>query len=711
MPASSSTTKSPAPITSTVSSRRRYADAVDFTIQLSKVESTLPGVACEHGSTGRGAEHYLAVDERRHWTSGSQGGRIKWLIESSGRDDDQVRALPGSRRPRSACRPRARVETRRAKGAINEMACAAGRLAPGSNGSRRTTATAMPGHGSAGSTGASVPNGRPPCPPEAGQREGVRGALAPGEACCSASLRRWTGWTDAATPSRRNAAGRPDRPAGRARSAAEAKLGAREAIEDIERHAYGRVADRVHLGLNSATPSGADELAQLVGVGDEHAGGSAGRRIDRRVGVRRQQRRTARSERTVAEELQPADAEAADRAPLRSSRSSARSSCGARTHPWTRSGRAPRPGEPAIEERPALDVAIVVQAHPGRGSRSRPKQTGELAASVRPASSSLAQDRGSASRPGAAAPSCRIPLGRPVRDRDVRADRRHPRAAHRSGELMRRVADPARMVIVCVERNRPPGRDALQVAAVGPAGQRMHRPAVTQQPAARVSQRNRRACSPEIAASAPARSRPRQVDLRLGQDERHQVQVRIGDARQRDDVIGQPRPLCRGRTSSPICDSSPTPITRPPAMAKADCQPQPASPARVPTRPTITRSARGRLSLIGPGCVQAGAVQAGRKAKSKSDARLGAVEGRQDRSGALPRDAAAGKGIDRRDEAGRVACRRGRRSCRGHELLGGSEHVRWGVAGSGRSDDEAAGWWAASPRTIVPSMPATAVAR
>ena len=192
----------------------------------------------------------------------------------------------------------------------------------------------------------------------------VGGALAPGEPL--PARRRCADGPAGPMPRRpavRNAAGRPDRPAGHARCAAAGQARrARQLLEDVERHAHGRVADRVHLGRNSASlgrvrmssPSSAASVTSMPRR-------PAGRRVDRGVGVRRQQRGTARAERAVGEELQPARRETADRLAAAQAELERPLELRRADGPVDAQRQPPLSREPAIEERPALDLAIVVQ--------------------------------------------------------------------------------------------------------------------------------------------------------------------------------------------------------------------------------------------------------------------------------------------------------------------------------------------------------------
>ena len=90
--------------------------------------------------------------------------RLDRVVERGGRDHHDVGALARDQaaRGRSPAPPRAGVDARGAQRPIEGERLAPARTAPCPPATRipRATASAMPGHGSTGSTGASVPNAR-----------------------------------------------------------------------------------------------------------------------------------------------------------------------------------------------------------------------------------------------------------------------------------------------------------------------------------------------------------------------------------------------------------------------------------------------------------------------------------------------------------------------------------------------------------------------
>ena len=179
-----------------------------------------------------------------------------------------------------------------------------------------------------------------------------------------ASLRRWTGWRDAATPrapKRGTSAGSTScacsmrgislRPMPSAAPGRRQRPG-----EYVECRPHSRIADGVDLPADAAPMPLAQSArrARRQSVRTMPVGPPVGGLIVGIV-VRRQQRRAARSKRTVGEELQPTHPIAAVRladarsrrgsgstpCPLQKPSSIARSSCGARTEECTRSGSPP----------------------------------------------------------------------------------------------------------------------------------------------------------------------------------------------------------------------------------------------------------------------------------------------------------------------------------------------------------------------------------
>ena len=123
--------------------------------------------ATRAGLTGDrlGLEDDPPVDEDHRRAGGREGAAgLDRLVERRGRDDHDVGALAdrqpaaielvrGTRRRRRR-RPAARASSVSASPGAN------GGVPAGQRGSSRRTASAIPGHGSNGSTGASVPNAR-----------------------------------------------------------------------------------------------------------------------------------------------------------------------------------------------------------------------------------------------------------------------------------------------------------------------------------------------------------------------------------------------------------------------------------------------------------------------------------------------------------------------------------------------------------------------
>ena len=197
------------------------------------------------------------------------------------RHDDRSARQPGTSLPssgwRAACagsRQAARMARERSIASSGPVSSSAGR-----DGSRRATATAMPGHGSAA---------RRAHPSRTGSARRRRSARAAGTLCSArsphaarcgaASLRRCTGWTDAATPSAPKRGCPAGRPAGRARSRRSSGPLAARPPNTQARHADRAVADRMHLAADATRRRPRQRAAISSAPSDEHAARAAGRR-------------------------------------------------------------------------------------------------------------------------------------------------------------------------------------------------------------------------------------------------------------------------------------------------------------------------------------------------------------------------------------------------------------------------------------------------
>ena len=156
-----------------------------------------------------------AVEERRQRADGCEL-REPWGSSNGPAGTTIKSALaPGARWPRSATPAERGPSTQAARSARSRLMAWLGwkLAASGHPGPRRVTAAAMPGQESGGSTGASVPSGiSAPARSRSPSGNAIVARAPQARRAASASLRRWQGCTEAATPSaaKREHVGRVD---------------------------------------------------------------------------------------------------------------------------------------------------------------------------------------------------------------------------------------------------------------------------------------------------------------------------------------------------------------------------------------------------------------------------------------------------------------------------------------------------------------------
>jgi len=102
------------------------------------------------------------------------------------------------------------------------------------------------------------------------------------------------------------------------------------------------------------------------------------------------------------------------------------------------------------------------------------------------------------------------------------------------------------MVVVREEGYGSPGRSGFEHLRVRPAAQVVHRPTVAQQPAITVASLDEAGVARGNRGERRRPIQPGQVDLPMGEHERHQVQVGVGDAGHDQQALTQP-PALRAR--------------------------------------------------------------------------------------------------------------------------------------------------------------------
>ena len=497
------------------------------------------------------------------------------------RDDDDVGAL-ADRQPAAVGlarrdAPGRRRPPRSARSSVSASSGANGGVPAGQRASSRRTASASPGHGSNGSTGASVPNAM--TAPVVGDAP-PRVAVAP---------RR--GRPTAGGPGRRRCRGGP---AGRRRDPGRGEPGAIVGMEHLdvldpghERLAGGagrqdvqgdpdrRVADGVDLRRDPAGRGPRDPLAQAVAVGHPDAAPALGRRAAGRA--------RARCPRA---------------APPSATRATRRRSTSASRPAPSPSGSAPRIVAAAeAARRCAVATRVVAHARRGRGAAGRPRRRGaRRPGSPRSRSGSGASRPGrgrrrrrarASSRPTATIGRCEVvrrrrrdvdrdepgrrlvqdALGRPVARRGGRR-RRAGRPSPNPPGAIARVAGPQGVVVVGPEATRARARRARgrRRSASRPSGRCPSRGPRSQAPGSRGATWAARMRARPVGQRRGGRSGPPggSRSARLGE-----VQVRVGQARD-----ARPRPARGGSAavngSARVSRSTSEPGEGDPPVADAD---------------------------------------------------------------------------------------------------------------------------------------------
>ena len=484
-----------------------------------------------------------AVDERP--------AGLDRLVEGRGGDaPPRPRAGPTISRPRSV----SRADTRRVDAGcperpVERRAPARGRTAasrPASAGPRGGRPGRCPGHGSNGSTGASVPNAMT-APVRARRRPRVAarlGAVAPQRAAPSPR------------PTRGGPAGRWPRCPPR-RTAAESSgwsswtcsmrgiSGRRAAVgvEDVERGPDRRVADGVDLRRDPAgrrprrrgPRARPGRSSRRRGAGPA-ASGRSGFGLDVL-----EQARGPRPQRAVGEALLPADPGAARPGPRRGRRRSggparcAASSCVV-AHAGVDAGPAVAGvGQAGVGRERVGQVRVRRERPPGRGRRRRRAPTSSPPERLDASAEVVRGRRRDVDRDEPGRGLVEHALGRPVGRRAGRRRRADPSVA----PTRRRSASAAwlaqqRVVVVRPERDPPAGRDRSRSSAVGQPPQRSRVPAVPLEPGVRVrpgaAWAAPTAASPSVEGRGARSGRPGAArQRRLGE-----VEVGVGQAGDRD---------------------------------------------------------------------------------------------------------------------------------------------------------------------------------
>ena len=159
-----------------------------------------------------------------------------------------------------------------------------------------------------------------------------------------------------------------------------------------------------------------------------------------------------------------------------------------------------------------------------------------------------------------------------------------------------RLAQPARVVIVGPEGDRPARRDPLEIRGRGLDAPAIGRPAMAEQPAVPVASAQTRSVR---FGHERERRRERggtlEVHLVRGQGRRDEVKVRVGHRGQRDLIVRELDDPGPGAGQRPMSCLEPLATIRPSRTASPPTQSKPDSPDRLAMRPSTMRSG-GRVT-------------------------------------------------------------------------------------------------------------------
>ncbi len=441
----------------------------------------------------------------------------------------------------------------------------------------------MPGHGSGGSTGASVPKGRSVPARSRSARGNAKADRVPQARCTAGSVREQV----ARLHRRGHAEGREARHVRRVHQLGvlEAVPGAaelRDPRQHVERGPHRAVADGMDLAGDACLGRPAGERSQLRGVEERHAPRATRRgagRVIRLVGL--QQRRRPAAQGAVREELEPAVV-VATRERIPTGPHPGRPPGGRLGPRWQR----PTPGPEAQLDGPLQ----LLRSHAGLDTQWQPAGRRQGAVERRPAAerrirrdAPRVMHRRDAESRQLAGIGGDGGLHRPVVGHgDVGIDqagrllvedaRRTPRVVAldapsgrvipvgEAGHVDGRPADPARVVIVGPAGDRATGSRGIQEGRRWPAPERIEGPAVAQQPAVAIAPLEEAPMGPRDGCRHARQVQARQVRL-LGREGREgQVQVGVGDGGRDHEVRGEgPLRRCRGQRAPPPRRSGPRP--------------------------------------------------------------------------------------------------------------------------------------------------------
>ena len=164
-------------------------------------------------------------------------------------------------------------------------------------------------------------------------------------------------------------------------------------------------------------------------------------------------------------------------------------------------------------------------------------------------------------------------------------------------------------MVVRPERGTTARRDRLKIVGCRPAAPAIDVPAVTLEPGAGVA--GGRVRGADAGQAVVERRGIGQVDLARGVAAPREVQVRVGEARDRH-LVGLERDPLGERVGARLeVTSDPAKATRPSRIPTASTQPNPSSPASVAIRPVMSISSGtvrppGRRAARQPGAIQPG---------------------------------------------------------------------------------------------------------
>ena len=454
---------------------------------------------------------------------------------------------------------------------------------PASAGPRGGPPARCPGHGSNGSTGASVPNAMT-APVRASERPGVAVAPRRGRPTARRACGRVRAEVDR-LDARGDARRREPRPVGRVE-----QLDVLDARHERQRRAGRAPGRRARPGRRRRRSRGsasrsrprrpvAASSASSLGLGHPDAAPPLGRErpVRLRLDVARGGPPSASPSDPSAKQLLPADpgpavgvvAERRRRCGARAS--IAASSASSRRQAWTRSGQAARVGE--ARDRPGTDQVrsgIRRERARDRGTATTPSATQLAADGARsPPRGPPASAAGRWTVTSRAAASCRTPSGSPSASRRMMppggsgvaaVDARRPRA---------RRGSPSRAWWSCAQSaTRRPGRDPLEVVGRRPATPAVRVPAVALEPRVRVAA-SRAWAARTAAIPSSSVAALEQVDLPAAQRRLGEVEMRVGQPGDRDLVRLEVR-SARVCGSARVSRSTSEPGEGDPAVADPD---------------------------------------------------------------------------------------------------------------------------------------------